>query len=472
MKILKRFIWLIIVGMLTACQSQDFDLATPAVTGNETSKQISQITEDVNSEEIQNILSYLFGQNAKSRSNSYHLTILNDSVGKPAVLVINYENDGGFALISATKDHSPVLAYNDHGHFELSDDAPAVAKIWLENSIKDVAKAADLPLDSLAANHLLWRKYESVDFAKKHLSRAMGHDRLYDISQAEYEALKKIFQPKMTELRNKGYRVYMIDDYPGTTSFGDDLESFMEGRIYPMYSNDYWAISFVAEKDYTRVISSNGNVLSTQWGQTNGYNQSYPILANGNRAYAGCFAVAIGQLMYFYKYPTSFEWNKMTSTGYGNATTSNLLYNIAQRCKAEYKVDGTSIKTSNAIDALKSYGYDAKKEDFYRLGLSSVTPLIVTSHLNNDRNKGHAWIVEGSINKEYYTELEIWSFTYEDTLEMVYSESTTPSTIINYYVNWGWGGYSDGYYGNLTNVVPDGYTSNKLCEMVTLKPKL
>ncbi len=441
------------VGLMVACQSHDSDLAMLQDSAENINDEPTQITEDVNSAELNNVLAGLFGKSTKSRSTDYEIKLLNDSTGSPAIIVVNYSNNNGWALISATKDHYPVLAYNDEGHFELGEDAPQVAKLWLDNSISDVANASELPLDSLATNHLAWRRYEDSNSTKKHLSRAMGHDRLYDISQAEYEVLKKIYLAKMNELRAQGYRVYMIDDYPGTTSFGDDLETFMEGRIYPYYSNDYWAISFVAEKDYYNEILTNGHLLETAWEQENGYNQSFPMLSNGRKAYAGCGPVAVGQIMYYFKHPSTFNWSGMTKKGTANKTTSDFLFNVAEKCNASYHNNGTGCSHKDRKKALEQYGYTSKLVDFSVPNILFLTPAI----LNCEFKEGgkHAWIVEGCRYSESYTELEIWSFTYEEQLECIYTESTQPISYLSFYVNWGYGGISDGYYGRLDNIKLD-----------------
>ena len=66
---------------LVACQSYDTELAMPddeaALTAVQ-KEEITQITEDVNSGEVKNILGSLFGKQRKGRSADYTVSLLKD----------------------------------------------------------------------------------------------------------------------------------------------------------------------------------------------------------------------------------------------------------------------------------------------------------------------------------------------------------------------------------------------------------
>ena len=40
---------------------------------------------------------------------------INGDEGNPVMYVVNYQNDAGFIITSATQDYTPVLAYSDNG---------------------------------------------------------------------------------------------------------------------------------------------------------------------------------------------------------------------------------------------------------------------------------------------------------------------------------------------------------------------
>lgn len=77
------------------------------------------------------------------------------------------------------------------------------------------------------------------------------HDKLHVISQEEFERLDAIAQDSIRHWRFMGYRVFHIDDHPGTLTFPDmpHVCDFFMGRIYPDYAEDYWAISYAVERD-------------------------------------------------------------------------------------------------------------------------------------------------------------------------------------------------------------------------------
>lgn len=415
-----------------------------------------QITKDINITEINNILNDILGSSVKSRNANYNLSILKDSIGEPAVIVINCDG-GGYALISAKKDYQPLLAYNTEGHFNIGSKMHPIAYNWLINTISDVSKSSNLPQDSLITIHNLWRRFENMSDNVISRTAFLPHDRLYDISPSEYERLKGIFQDSINNWKKQGYRVYPIDEYPGTTGFGDDLPEFMQGRVYPYYSTDYWAISFIVEKDY-KYRNGRAHNLETCWDQINNFNMSYPILKSGRYAVAGCVPVAIGQIMYDHKYPSNINWGGMPKGSVGNKTVSDFLYQIALKGEATFIENRTSIKLSKIIPILNSYGYSVKtSSDFNNLAL--YNNILVYSKLDGN---GHLWIIEGSETDNFKTEYEIWSFTSEDVFECISGGDVSQTYIQLYYANWGWGGDCNGYFGNIRNLIPNGYSSHQL----------
>lgn len=59
-----------------------------------------------------------------------------DENGTPLMYIINYR-EGGFAIVSATKNCYPVLAYSDEGSFTLSKDMGGAA-VWLDKTKKAI----------------------------------------------------------------------------------------------------------------------------------------------------------------------------------------------------------------------------------------------------------------------------------------------------------------------------------------------
>lgn len=70
---------------------------------------------------VSKFLNYQAFPNLSSRSEGYKETdgspiVISDDNGNPSIYVINYKN-GGFVLVSATRNYYPILAFSDKGSF-------------------------------------------------------------------------------------------------------------------------------------------------------------------------------------------------------------------------------------------------------------------------------------------------------------------------------------------------------------------
>ena len=101
-------------------------------------------------------LNRVFNRYGKVSSRSYDMEIIRDIQGNPAIYVMNYENDGGFVLVSAKKDCPPVLAYNHKGHFAVNTGVEPVQD-WLSENAEIVNHAGDyIPADTISFFRNLW----------------------------------------------------------------------------------------------------------------------------------------------------------------------------------------------------------------------------------------------------------------------------------------------------------------------------
>lgn len=476
-----------LLTLLASCQTGEISL-TPLddVTNELTEVTVPprQITDDVNSNEVDKILDKLFEGKQKSRAG-YNITLLKDKHGKDAIICINFENNGGFALISAVKTHQPILAYAEEGNFTNTDDLKFPLNRWFEDAIEGVSTSCELPEDSLRSIRTSWRVFE--DSKQKLMSRAYEPEpdmsKLNSITWEEYLELSHVILSYVNKWQADGDQVYEIDQYPRTLSIGDKFQiaGYVRGLIYPLYDEDYWAVTVIRERAMFNQ-NTKGARFETKWRQDNGYNQSFPNKPNQEELmFVGCGPIAVGQVMYYYKYPSFFNWSGMTKFGYGNKVTSDFLLDVKGKCNAKYDKDtgGTGCSTDDRIGALKTYGYSCRKLSPITIGsLYAYCPAIVSSKLkyydiNEDKEveRGHAWIVESAINSTSYTQVEIWTFSYDKEFKCIYQEEMNNLDITKFYVNWGWGqDSSDGYY-YFSNFTPSGYLGNTLRDaIIDIKP--
>lgn len=462
-------------SLLWACQSQEADFPlqedNSAAVVNETAER--QITQDVNSAEVDNILNLLFDNKAKSRAADYDIHVIKDSKGNDRIICINFSDNKGYALVSAVKSYEPILAYAETGHFSETDSLPLPVKAWMENTVDEIGESVTLPADSLAKIASKWRRFEAVKPWRMSRSDETDID------------LFHIMKSQIDQWVADGYRVYSINDYNEAISLGDHnaVVEFVQANMYPAYCDNYSNITVVRVKELG-TQSGVGHWMKTAWYQEGGFNKLFPIIPDSQDQHipVGCGVVAIGQIMYAYKYPQTFEWTAMPLYE-GNDDVSRFLLDVYYKCKARYnaEMNGTETTIPNRINALKGYGYSCGELSGNKLttyNLAAGCPAILSGELStaSGQKDDHAWVVEGAKIHEGWSEVEIWTFTYSDTFTKIYSEQTDVQRSTLFYTNWGYDetiNSNNGYYG-FSVMLPSQkseYTSNKIYHATTnIKP--
>lgn len=227
---------------------------------------------------------------------------------------------------------------------------------------------------------------------------------------------------------------------------------------------------------------------SIQWNQMTPYNKMCPMYNSTNRSVTGCVATAMAQVMMYYQYPKtlqadipayvtrtnhlsipqinkgeSYDWNNMLPqyasdeplnyTDAQAAAVAKLLYHCGVACEMDY---GSS-SGANVTPAILStyFGYDSDlmqdlNRDVFTLAewsqimdkeLTAKRPILYSGQSSDG---GHEFVCDGSDGNGLY------------------------------HINWGWGGYQDGYFdvtilnpdkgGAGSGNAPDGY--NQICSMI------
>ncbi|MFO8054230.1 MAG: C10 family peptidase [Bacteroidales bacterium] len=204
-------------------------------------------------------------------------------------------------------------------------------------------------------------------------------------------------------------------------------------------------------------------LFSSVWNQDYPYNEYAPADNNGpgGRAYAGCVAVCMAQLMYYYRYPesgygnhgyyhsnygyiqvdygnTQYNFNAMVDDvgGHKNEEVARLLYHSAVGVEMNFGPSGSSASMYNVIPAMKNYfkysdsAYIVKKSNYadsqwksmIRHEIDQKRPLMYSGY-PPDYTAGHAFNLDGYQGMDHF------------------------------HFNWGWSGAYDGYY-YLSSLVP------------------
>lgn len=195
------------------------------------------------------------------------------------------------------------------------------------------------------------------------------------------------------------------------------------------------------------------------------YNQDAPYnnlspMVDTERTVTGCVATAIAQVMKYHQHPAQgsgsksytshthkfnltadfsssiYDWTKIKSSYDNNepadekAAISKLMFDIGVAVEMDYdlsSVGGSGAVTSKAVNGLFAYfGYDAGIQNYHRKYYSTDTwEQKIKNELNlgrpviysgNNTSAGHAFVCDG------------------------YDSSN------KFHINWGWGGYSNGYF--------------------------
>lgn len=191
-----------------------------------------------------------------------------------------------------------------------------------------------------------------------------------------------------------------------------------------------------------------------KWDQGKYYNQKCPKDSDGpdGHVYVGCVATAMGQIMYYHKWPknaqgnhsyyhdtygtisanfkTSYDWSAMANQLYNyNNSVAKLLYHAGVAVDMDYSADGSGAYPSKIAPALQKYfkyttsglkgknNYsDSQWNRLLQKDLNNKQPILYVGYSSSG---GHAFNIDGykRDNSSYY-----------------------------YHFNWGWSGYFNGWF--------------------------
>jgi len=209
-------------------------------------------------------------------------------------------------------------------------------------------------------------------------------------------------------------------------------------------------------------------LIKSKWDQDEYYNKFCPADAGANngRCPTGCTSTAMGQVMYYYRYPetgfgtktyssnygyltanfgnTEYKYDQMVNqpnnnTGMSGIAISELIYHAGVGVSMDYKPDGSSAGLGAATAALKIFFlYSSSTSKIDRSGmtnsqwknyltsnLENKKPVIYAGYPSSGSGSGHAFVCDGYQGTEHF------------------------------HFNWGWSGSADGYF-YIDNLNPNG----------------
>ena len=228
-----------------------------------------------------------------------------------------------------------------------------------------------------------------------------------------------------------------------------------------------------------------GNI---QWNQMTPYNNMCPKYNGTNRSVTGCVATAMAQVMMYYQYPKTLQANIPAYVSHTNHLSIPQInkgesYDWANMLPqyASYEPLNYTDAQATAVAKLMYHCGAACEMDYGSSSGANVTPAILSTYFGYDSD------LMQDLNRDAFTLAE-WSQIMDKELSVkrpiLYSgrssdgghEFICDGTDGNglYHINWGWGGYQDGYFdvtilnpdkgGAGSGSAPDGY--NQYCSMI------
>lgn len=222
-----------------------------------------------------------------------------------------------------------------------------------------------------------------------------------------------------------------------------------------------------------------------KWNQRAPYNNMCPLYNGTNRSVTGCVATAMAQVMMYYQYPKKLKSTieSYTTKAYGiniPAIYSGATYDWDNMLPDYSKSDYNSAQ-ADAVAKLMYHCGAAVKMDYGPSSRANVTPTILATYFGYDAD------LMQDLTRTVFT-LQQWMTLIDNELKakrpILYSGQASDEGhefVCDgsdgkglYHINWGWGGYQDGYF-DLTILQPqkggagsgsavDGYNRN--CSMI------
>lgn len=205
-------------------------------------------------------------------------------------------------------------------------------------------------------------------------------------------------------------------------------------------------------------------LLDVRWGQEAPYNMFCFTKDTNEQALAGCTAIAMAQIMSYYRYPTSFvrthdstmynvilNWNEILASPTMNDCSENnklalahLIREFGSYANMSYGINVSNAALSDVSHAIIALGYTISLSYYnYDLVVSELQASRPVYVLGKSRSGGgHAWIFDGykkriSVTNHYV----LWG---NGEIEFLYQEPMVANKYLH--INWGYDGDNNGYY--------------------------
>jgi len=372
----------------------------------------------------------------------------------PLMYVVNYP-DGGWIIVSATRNYEPILAYSDEGNFVLNEGIGPVIG-WVEEMKEAIRLCEDLDDSQKSEIRAMWHVFDAEEYQLPPQSTLKSRDPAADAFYERIHQLRSIYIPL-------GWYTIMP-----LSSASDYLDSYDYSYLCGLANN------FGSPLEYTIVVIknnyaswNNGPLTTAEWGQTPPYNAQ---VCCPSGMPAGCGPIAMAQLMKYHRLNGlsvtynghTVNWSNLPNNTSYNILTSSVPYLIAaakQASNTHYLplVDAAWTLPGDLADGLRFFGYTVSRRSYSASGVTTEVlnnrPVIMLGFPNVLNPNGHYWICDGiqktnSSNSYFFEFQNPYSYTYstQGYASASYPWETKVYNTLKFRLNWGWKGVDNGWY--------------------------
>ena len=383
------------------------------------------------------------------------LMSISNNPGEPLMFVVNFEDNKGYVIMSATKNMPAILAYSEEGNFDESYFNTGMS-IYIDEFKYDIKKVLNKDIDSLRIKYALsWSLFEQQNTEINASTRsAVGDKRRKEVMK--WEGL--------------GYECFPLSHL--SAHIGSSEANNIINGLCNNTNTSYDCMSSAILLIGVGTVSKEVRLMQTAWDHhVAPYNVDAP---NGK---AGCWPIAIAQLMKYYHHPNTYKWNNISVNPNNNADFNYFIKDVRAKCNVIYLPSGTGTTASDAVYALNnyfqynatSYSFTASESSYsiIKASLDNQNPVLMRGATSD--GLGHAWVAHGY--KERYYEIGI-AYIPRSSNEYAYMHVKNDGVYDKYYnMNWGRGKNSDYVYTNSAFHAGDGnnYLNGRLYILVTKK---
>ncbi len=448
------FAALFLTSAFTAC-TQDEDIAVQRVNNESPVGTRTSVVnrEDVSISDISQISANFWakqaGEGVMTKSSAPKSIreiqpILNEAGTDTMAFAVNYANNGGYILVSGTRDYYPILAYSDEGQFETdkSRRAPGIDVMLSEYEVG----MAFHPDSASCAYFNFWEELQPTSLQSAAQLMAANTARA---GQDYFQYVEEC----IGEWKADGYEVYSLSG--GNIGLPADIyEDWYNTAVDRTSSNsaDFSLKAFLLRKN-VKAVNQSDLLITTEWDQGSPYYCKLEKI-NGQYPQAGCVTIALAQIMKYHKWPSKYNWNAMSNRETLNTDweyAATLIADVAEAADVDLGLVSSSsniIKARSALVNELGYSADAKivNHEFGNqlfIALNQYGPVYMRGERIDESGKrvGHAWVCDAF--KQEYNRIEYLLMVIpSDTGYFYEQEGSYMKYGSNYnytHMNWGWG---------------------------------